>query len=91
MWWGPVACLNRNGEIIGYSVRYWEIGSGSGATVQLVPGNITGGMTVISGLMKERVHTVELATVTSAGTGVYSHPLTFGTSDSKLAKALPSI
>ena len=84
MWWGAVACLNRNGKITGYSVRYREIGGG-GIYIQMVSGNLTGGMTIISGLMRETVYTVEVAAVTSAGTGVYSHPLTFGTTHIKLA------
>ena len=84
MWWGAVACLNRNGEITGYSVRYREIGSG-GTYIQMVSGNFTGGMTIISGLARETVYTVEVAAVTSASTGVYSRPLTLGTSHSKPA------
>ena len=85
MWWGAVACLNRNGKITGYSVRYREIGGG-GSYIQMVSGNFTGGMTIISGLARETVYTVEVAAVTSAGTGVYSRPLTFGTTHSKPAK-----
>ena len=39
--------------------------------------------TIISGLTKETVYTFEVAAVTSAGTGVYSHPLTIETPDSE--------
>ena len=40
-------------------------------------------MTIISGLTKETVYTVEVAAETSAGTGVYSRPLTIQTPDSE--------
>ena len=77
--WGPVSCLSRNGEITGYSLRYREIGSLTEGAVQVISGNVTGGMMVTSGLISDRVYTVEVAAVTSAGTGVYSHPLIFET------------
>ena len=40
-------------------------------------------MTTISELTKETVYTVEVAAETSAGTGVYSLPLTIQTPDSE--------
>ena len=57
-----------------------------GTYIQMVSGNFTGGMTIISGLARETVYTVEVAAVINAGTGVYSRPLTLGTSHSKPAK-----
>ena len=81
--WGPVECRHQNGEIIGYSVRYGEEGSGS--TVQNVSGDSSGGMTTISGLTKVTVYSVEVAAETSAGTGDYSQTHTIETPDGKCA------
>ena len=62
-------------------MRYGEEGSGEGdRTVNMVSRAVE---TQISGLTKETVYTVEVAAVTSAGTGVYSHPLTIETLDSE--------
>ena len=67
-WWRPADCRHENGEITGYSVRYGEEGSSEGdRRVQMISGDSSGGMTIISGLTKETVYTVEVAAVTSAG------------------------
>ena len=79
--WGPVEpCVDQNGPITGYSVRYGEMGSGS-TQAEAVSGDSR--MTTISGLTKETVYTVEVAAETRAGTGVYSLPLTIQTPDSE--------
>ena len=79
--WGPVECTDQNGEIIGYSVRYWdnERDSEGDKTVKMVPGDSSGGMTTISELNIQTVYTFEVAAVTSAGTGIYSVAETFET------------
>ncbi|CAI8050555.1 Receptor-type tyrosine-protein phosphatase delta, partial [Geodia barretti] len=69
--WGPVECRHQNGEITGYWARYGEEGS---SEVQMVSGDSSGGMTTVSGLTKEIVYTVQVAAVTSSGTGAYSDP-----------------
>ena len=80
--WGPVEpCADQNGPITGYSVRYGEMGSGSTQT-KTVSGEDSR-MTTISELTKGTVYTVEVAAETSAGTGVYSLPLTIQTPDSE--------
>ena len=80
--WGPVECRHQNGEITGYWVRYGEEGSSEEArSVQMVSGDSSGGMTTVSGLTKETVYTVQVAAVTSSGTGIYSDPLTIQTPD----------
>ena len=73
-------CRHRNGEIVGYSVRYGEEGRRI-----VVSGDSSGGTTTISELMKQTVYTVEVAARTSAGTGVgvYSELQTIETPDSK--------
>ena len=74
--WGAVDCIHRNGDITGYSVRYGVQGSAVGdRTVEMVSGDSSGGMYVISGLSAATVYTVEVAAVNSAGTGVYSDPI----------------
>ena len=84
VWWGPVEpCADQNGPITGYSVRYGEMGSGS--TQNKTVSGEDSRMATISELIKETVYTVEVAaeTETSAGTGVYSLPLTIQTPDSE--------
>ena len=80
--WGPVqSCVQQNGAITGYSVRYGEVGTSEGKRrVEVASGN---SMTTVSGLTKETVYTVEVAAETSGGTGVYSEPLTIETPDSE--------
>ena len=82
--WGPVEpCIDQNGVITGYSVRYGEVGTSERTVVEMVSGDSSGGMTIISGLTKETVYTVEVAAENSAGTGVYSEPAMFQTPDSE--------
>ena len=47
----------------------------------MVSGDSSGGMTTVSGLTKQTVYTVQVAAVTSDGTGEYSDPLTVATPD----------
>ena len=62
-------------------MRYGEEGSGEGdRAVKIVSGVIA---IIIPELTKKTVYTFEVAAVTSAGTGVYSHPLTIETPDSE--------
>ena len=74
--WGAVDCIHRNGDITGYSVRYGVQGSADGnRTVVMASGDSIGGLYVIFGLSPSTTYTIEVAAVTSAGTGVYSDPL----------------
>ena len=66
--WGPVDCVHRNGDIIGYSVQY-------GSETVFVSGNSSRGMHAISGLVPFTTYSIQVAAETSAGTGVYSDPL----------------
>ena len=68
--WGPVDCIHRNGDITGYSVQYWEVGSGSTQTMSVSGGSTT--EATISGLMSSTAYSIQVAAVTSAGTGPYS-------------------
>ena len=79
--WGAVDCIHRNGDITGYSVRYGVQGSAVGVRiVEMVSGDSSGGMYVISGLSAATMYTVEVAAVNNADTGMYSDLLTSVTS-----------
>ena len=79
--WGAVDCIHRNGNITSYSVQ-WGTAEGN-RTVKMATGDSSGGMYTISGLSAATVYTVEVAAVNSAGTGVYSDPITAETLQSK--------
>ena len=72
--WGPVNCIQRNGDITGYSVRYGAQGDGNTQTVSVSGGNTT--KITISGLHSSTVYAIEVAAVNSAGIGPYSVPST---------------
>ena len=75
--WGAVDCIDHNGNITGYSLRYGIQGSAEGdRTVEMTTGDSSGGIHTISGLSAATEYTVEVAAVNSAGTGVYSDPIT---------------
>ena len=65
--WGAVDCIHHNGDIIGYTVQYGEVGSESMQTV-----NVTGNGTTISGLTSSTAYVIEVAAVNSVGVGPYS-------------------
>ena len=67
--WGEVECIDRNGEITGYSVRY--TGSGGTDTRSVSVGDTR--QTTISGLTPSTDYTIEVAAVNSVGTGPYSN------------------
>ena len=48
------------------------MGSGEEDTVQMVPGIFSGGMAIISRLAASTRYEIEVAAITSAGTGPYS-------------------
>ena len=71
--WGTMDCIHHNGDITGYSVRYGVQGSGI-TQIESVSGDATTEAT-ISGLAAGTNYHIEVAAVNSAGTGVYSDPL----------------
>ena len=78
--WGAVDCIQHNGDITGYSVRYGVQGSAEGdRTVMMASGDSSGGMYEISGLIPATNYTIEVAAVNSAGTGNYSSSITVQT------------
>ena len=57
-------------------MRYGVQGNAvGGRTVQIVSGDSSGGMYVISGLSAATVYAIEVAAVNNVETGVYSNPI----------------
>ena len=67
--WGPVNCIERNGDITSYLVQYGVVGSDSTLPVS-VSGSVT--ETTISMLMPSTNYSIQVAAVNSGGTGVFS-------------------
>ena len=74
--WDTIPCLEENGIITGYSVRYKDIES-----THNVMGNVT--EATISGLSPSTVYSVQVAGINTAGTGEYSDPLILTTRNSE--------
>ena len=63
-------CADRNRAITGYSVRYGEVENGTLTTVTVTGASVMN--TTISSLISSTNYSIEVAAVSSAGTGVYS-------------------
>ena len=63
--WGPVPCIDQNGDITGYSVRY-------GSETQFVAGDSVTEVT-ISNLAPSTTYNVRVAAANNAGTGTFSN------------------
>ena len=57
--WGPVPCIDQNGDITGYSVQYGEVGSGSTQTMPVSGGSVT--EATIFGLMQSTTYSIQVA------------------------------
>ena len=77
--WGLVNCIQQNGEITGYSVKYGVQGDGSTQTVNVSGSDTT--ETTISGLNSSTSYTIEVAAVNSAGIGIFSNTIMEQTND----------
>ena len=69
--WDPVSCIQRNGDITQYSVRYKVKGSYHIQNMRVKSSAVTTEVT-ITGLHSATTYSIEVAAVNSAGTGVYS-------------------
>ena len=79
--WGAVDCIHRNGDLIGYSVRYGVLENESTQTRSVSDATET----TIAGLASSTLYEIQVAAVNSAGVGVYS--IVFeGTTEGTLAK-----
>ena len=77
--WGEVSCQHRNGEITGYVVVYRKVSSsGSEERRQTQEGMVivNGQTATIDNLDPLTEYSVMVAAVNSAGTGVFSEPVT---------------
>ena len=63
--WGPVDCIHRNGDITGHLVRYGQ------QTLSASGDSVT--EATLSGLTPSTLYSIEVAAVTSAGTGQFSN------------------
>ena len=71
--WETVPCEHRNGDIMGYSIKYGVMGSFNGSVM-----NITGATVIeatIYNLMLSTNYSIEIAAVNNAGTGVFSNAI----------------
>ena len=83
--WGPVDCIDRNGDITGYSVQYGVQGSGITQTM-----NVTGGAateTTITELTPSTTYSIEVAAMNTINTGKYSDPLSVITEGKPIFKS----
>ena len=71
--WGSVPCIHQNGDITGYSVQYEVMGSGNTQTMPVSGDSTT--ETTLSSLAALTNYSIEVAAVTSNGTGVFSNPV----------------
>ena len=67
--WENVPCIQRNGDITGYSVRYGVLGNGGMETPTMVGSDIL--MTNLMGLVPDTSYLVQVAGVNGQGVGVY--------------------
>ena len=67
-------CIDRNGEITGYSIRYGKVETAEGDRTVLSEDDTR--YTTISGLTPSTNYTIEVAAVNGFGTGPYSESIT---------------
>ena len=70
--WEMVPCIQRNGDITSYSVRYGI--QGQSTWTMSAPGNSSGGSYEITGLQSSTTYSIQVAAVNSVGSGEYSDP-----------------
>ncbi len=66
--WTEISCLDRNGLITGYTIRYGHVNT----SLTTIDHTSTGRSRVISGLTPFTNYTVSVRGVNSAGAGIYS-------------------
>ena len=67
--WENVSCIQRNGDITGYSVWYGVLGNGGMETPTMVGPDVL--MINLTGLVPDTSHLVQVAGVNEQGVGVY--------------------
>ena len=70
--WETVPCKHRNGDITGYSVKYWERGIVNNKSETVM--NITGASVTEATISNFSTnYSIQVAAVNNAGTGVFSN------------------
>ena len=77
--WGPVPCIEQNGDITGYTVRVLESGE-----MERVEDVVEVNEVTISELTPFTAYYIQVAAVNSEGTGPYSDLIIINTPDSEL-------
>ena len=67
--WENVPCIQRNGDITGYSVRYGVLGNGGMETLTMVVPDVL--MNNLMGLVPDTSYLVQVAGVNGEGVGEY--------------------
>ena len=68
--WGPVPCIEQNGDITGYTVQYGVVGSESTQTHDISEDGVN--EAIISHLMSDTSYWIKVAAVNSEGIGKFS-------------------
>ena len=68
--WQPVDCPYMNGDIRGYTVKYWERGSGNETKLD---GNTTGTSYTLTDLQSSTTYVIQVAAENDAGVGVFGN------------------
>ena len=68
--WQPVDCAHQNGNMRGYSVKYWERGSGNETKLD---GNTTGTSYTLTDLQSSTTYVIQVAAENDAGIGVFGN------------------
>ena len=86
--WGSVPCIHQNGDITGYSVQYGVQGDSNTQKLSITGASITNAM--ITDLNASTNYSIQVATVNSKGTGVYSETITTQTEGTMIWNGLRS-
>ena len=68
--WETVPCEHRNGDIMGYSIKYGVMGSLTETVMNITGADVTDA--TIFNLMLSTNYSIQFAAVNNAGTGVFS-------------------
>jgi len=74
--WGAVDCIHQNGNITGYSVRYWVQRN------SILSVNVSGGAAMaltLTGLSSSTTYSIDVAAINNAGVGKHSDSITVKT------------
>ena len=69
--WETVPCEYRNGDIMGYSIKYGVMGSLTKTVMNITGADVT--EATIFNLMLSTNYSIQIAAVNNAGTGVFSN------------------